>query len=76
MARNSYYILKVDSFAGDEVIRDQHEILDEDSWNMRDIEALYAIVRVGKDGAEIIDDGYRSFEEVQRSWPKAKLPNP
>jgi len=74
MGRNRYHILKIDSFTGDDVIRDQHQILDEEGWNVREIGALYAVIHVGREGAEIIDDGYRSIEEIQRSWPKAALP--
>lgn len=74
MAKNKSYILKIESLTGKEVTRDQHEILDDEGWNVQEVRALYAIVRVGKDGAEIMDDGYRSIEEIQRSWPTAKLP--
>jgi len=75
MPRGKYYILQVDSYTGDDTTRDQHEILDEEGWNMQEIPALYVIVRVDKDGAEIVDDGYRSIEEAQESWPKAAAPN-
>ena len=74
MGRNRYYILKIDSFTGKDVTRDQNEILDEEGWNVQEVSALYAIIRVGDDGAKIIDDGYRSLEEVQESWPKAVSP--
>lgn len=74
MPRHKYYILKIDSYTGDDTTRDQHEILDEDGWN-QEIPALYAIVRIAKDGASIADDGYRSIAEAQKSWPEALLSN-
>lgn len=72
MRRNTYHILKIDSFTGDDVTRNQHEILDEEGWNVQEIDALYAVIRVGGNGAEIVDDGYRSIDEIKQSWPEAK----
>jgi hypothetical protein len=71
MRREKYYILQVDSYTGDDTTRDQHEILDEEGWNIQEIPALYAIVRIARDGASIADDGYRSITEAQKAWPEA-----
>lgn len=71
MPRHKYYILKIDSYTGDDTTRDQHEILDEDGWNVQEIPALYVIVRIDGDSASIADDGYRSLAEAQKAWPKA-----
>lgn len=75
MPRHKYYILQIDSYTGNDTTRDQHEILDEEGWNLQEIPALYVIVRVAKDGAEIADDGYRSIDEAQKAWPAALAPN-
>ena len=71
MKKTKSYILRIASLDGNDVSRSHHEILDEDGWNVQEVDALYAIVCVGSQGAEIIDDGYRTVEEAQRSWPEA-----
>jgi hypothetical protein len=71
MRREKYYILQVDSYTGDDTTRDQHEVLDEEGWNIQEISALYAIVRIARGGASIADDGYRSLAEAQETWPEA-----
>jgi hypothetical protein len=71
MPRDRFYILRVDSYTGHDTSRDQHEILDEEGWNVQEISALYAVVRIDEDGASIADDGYRSIAEAQKAWPKA-----
>lgn len=75
MLRHRYYILQIDSYTGDSTTRDQHEILDEDRWNVQEIPALYAVVRIAGDGASIADDGYRSIAEAQQAWPEAHPSN-
>lgn len=74
-ARPKYYILQVESYTGRDTTRDQHEILDEEGWNFREISALYVIVRIAEDGASIADDGYRSVAEVKQAWPEAIAPS-
>lgn len=71
MARCKTYILKIDSYTGDNSARDHHQILDTEGWNVQDVEAVYAIVRIEADRAEIVDDGYRSLAEAQEAWPNA-----
>ena len=73
-AHQRYFILRVDSSTGRASTRDQHEILDEDGWNVQEIPAIYVVVRIGRNGAEIVDDGYRSLEEAQNAWPNALAP--
>ena len=72
--RQRHFVLRVDCFTGRTTTRDQHEILDEDGWNVQEIPALYVIVRIDRDGAEIVDDGYPSMEEAQEAWPNALAP--
>ena len=69
--RQRYFILRIDSYTAKDTTRDQHEILDEEGWNVQEIDALYAVICIGGDGAEIADDGYRSMEEAQQAWPHA-----
>jgi hypothetical protein len=65
------HILRVDSYTGDDTSRDQHEILDEEGLEFKEISALFVIVIFTAEGAEIIDDGYRSMAEAQKAWPEA-----
>ena len=71
MKKTKTYILKIECLDGNDVTRSHHEILDENGWNVQEVNALYAIVCVGPQGAEIVDDGYRTLEEAQQSWPEA-----
>jgi hypothetical protein len=34
-------------------------------------DVLYAVITVSGGRAEIVDDGYRSYEEAQKAWPEA-----
>src|SRR5215468_5741743 len=70
-ARQRYFLLRIDSYTGKDTTRDQHEILDEEGWNVQEIDTLYAVIRIGGDGAEIAHDGYRSLAEAQKAWPHA-----
>lgn len=73
-ARCKHYILQIDSYTGEDTTRDQHEILDDDGWNVQEVPALYAIARIAQDNASIVDDGYCSIAEAQKSWPEAIAP--
>ena len=53
------YILAIDAYTGDDTFRHQNA------------ETLFAIVSIDDDGAEIIDDGYRTREEAKAAWPEA-----
>ena len=68
MARSKTYILKIDSYTGDNTARDHHEILDNEGWNVQEVDAIYAIVSIQAGSAEIVDDGYRSLAEAQEAW--------
>jgi hypothetical protein len=60
-----HYVLRVESYVGEHSARAQHVQSDTQA------EAVYAIVRVDREGAEIIDDGYRSWDEAKQAWPQA-----
>ncbi len=63
----SLFILKLESFEGsDTFVRCGDD----------DQDFLYCIVATDNRGnAEIIDSGYRSFEEAALAWPDASNPN-
>lgn len=71
MAGDKNYILRIDSYTGGATSRDHHQILDSEGWNVQEVDALYAIVNIRGDIAQIVDDGYCSLEEAQKAWPDA-----
>lgn len=56
----NYYIIVVESYSGETTFRTQSQGF------------LYAIVKIEKGVACIVDDGYRSFKEAYEAW-KDKL---
>jgi hypothetical protein len=40
------------------------------------VSRLWCIVRVGSEGAGIVDNGYRALAEAQQAWPEAIAPKP
>lgn len=65
------YILKIDSYEGDTTERFQYS-------RSRPTKKLYAIILIPDRGgaenpgkAEIIDDGYRSYDEAKEAWKEA-----
>ena len=60
-----HYVLRIESYVGEHSAREQQVRSDTQA------EAVYAIVRVDTEGAEIVDDGYRSRGEAIRAWPQA-----
>ena len=56
------FIVKIESFDG----RDTYLHCGNDHQDY-----LFCVVRVGDDGADIVDSGYRSFGEAAEAWPDA-----
>jgi hypothetical protein len=64
MPAERYFILRIDSFEG----RDTHIHCGDDQ---RDF--LYVVGCLdAKGNAEVLDCGYRSFDEAARAWPEAR----
>jgi hypothetical protein len=64
-----YFVLAVESYDGDTTCRNQM------TWGQdsdpHDVKAMYAVVSLEGDHAEIVDDGYRSLAEAKEAWPEA-----
>jgi hypothetical protein len=64
MSEDRYFILRIDSFEG----RDTHISCGDDR---RDY--LYIVGSLDEQGnAEVMDCGYRNFEEAAQAWPEAR----
>ena len=60
---DQHYIIRIESFEG----RDTHLFCGDAGQDY-----LFAVVGIGDDhSAEIVDGGYRSFEEAALAWPHA-----
>jgi hypothetical protein len=69
------YISRIDSYEGDSTSRKQ------ENWAVRnrgasdfeinDVVALWAVICILNGKAEIVDDGYRSYEEAKAAWGDA-----
>jgi hypothetical protein len=62
------YIVRLDSYTGDQSAM-MCSLLEGDEWEP--METLYCVIAVTENGAEIVDCGYRSFDEAKRVWPQA-----
>ena len=64
-----HYIVAIESYSGDTSCREQS------TWqgerDVSQVGALYAVIYVGDEAAEIVDDGYRTREEAASAWPEA-----
>jgi hypothetical protein len=64
VARGRHFILRIESYEG----RDTYIRCGDDE---RDF--VYGVGRLDADGtAEIVDCGYRTFEEAAEAWPEAR----
>jgi hypothetical protein len=70
-----HYIISISSYQGDDTSRRQDGGEDQ-PYNERLEECpgtlIFAIIYVTASGAEIVDDGYRSYKEAKETWPNAK----
>lgn len=69
-----YFILQITSYAGGDTARDQsggETAEHSDRLSTYPGDTLYAVIVVEGDHAEIVDDGYRSYEEAKTTWPNA-----
>ncbi len=62
MSKKKYYILKLESYCG------EYSSLQCDSEGN---DCMYCICLIVDNRAEIIDYGYKSFEQAQSTWPEA-----
>lgn len=71
------YILKIDSFATHETIRDQQEVLDsaEEGLRIQECDCLWAVIDVHPlDGAVVIADGFKTLDAARQRYPHAITP--
>jgi hypothetical protein len=73
--RDKKYILRIDSYTGESTLRDQGRWSDPDRRTMDTRPqagiSLWAVISVLNGRAEVIDDGYRSYEEAKAAWNEA-----
>lgn len=67
----SYYVVRLDSYFGQETAMNCMDVAGEQCTE-RDF--LFCVIRVGRDGAEVSDYGYRTIEEARHAWPEAIRP--
>ncbi len=61
-----YYILKLDSYYGDESSL---------MVNANGAESMYVVLVVGRRSADIVDWGYESVDELLKSWDNVQFEN-
>jgi hypothetical protein len=64
-----HYILRIENLNGEVVQRDHFHPTDH--LDVETADCAFAVIDVTKAGAEIIDDGYTSWEEARKAWPDA-----
>jgi len=73
--KDKKYILRIDSYEGDSPSRKQENwaVANHRSPDLRlnDGIALWAVISILNGKAEIVDDGYRSYEEAKAAWSDA-----
>lgn len=79
--KGKHYIVQIVGFEGeDAILTVEHNGFDEETDEFDEVQSedghMYAIVQVDKDGASIVDNGYRTIKEAKAAWPEAIEPSP
>jgi hypothetical protein len=64
----SYYVVRLDSYFGQQTALSCLDVVG-DGCTERDCQ--FCVVLVQRDGAEVVDYGYRSIKEAKQAWPGA-----
>lgn len=61
-----YYIVQIEPLDGEMVTREQSS-----EWSGPEGCNIFVVIAADDNGAEVIDDGYRSAWEAKQAWPEA-----